>query len=437
MKYSDEELVQLAKENIGCGLDEFRRLIREIGGSASSERADAAYRIANPEAKPSAMVSFKQEGERARLEAITDKRIESLDDLVAHFNIDLHKWKIRQWECASYESHAKLRRVDRQFRVKAGYARLDDEHMVVPLYRVWARLEENRPLIMLESVKEEILDELKKFSPRYPKLPTTKQSASSHLLEVNLFDVHFGKLVWDKEAGENYDIKIARGLFLNCISEFIRYSKPFAIDRIVFPVGNDFFNVDSEANTTTKGTPQDEDTRWKKTFVLGRKLIIEAIDTLSAIAPVDVPVIPGNHDATRAFYLGDALECWYHNSPRVSIDNSPKVRKYYSYGKCLIGLTHGSDEKLQDLPSIMAQEVPGLWAATKYREWHVGDKHHKNEISWESTKEYKGVVVRLMRSLASTDAWHYKTGFIGNVRAGEGMIWGKDRGLICQFTAAL
>jgi hypothetical protein len=381
--------------------------------------------------------TFSQEGEKAQYSGVSGKRIQSLEDLIDFFHIDLLKWKIKRWECTSYESHTRMRRVDCSFTVKTGYARIDDEHKVVPLYRVWALLEENRPLILLDDVKGEILQEIRKFAPKYPKLPVVKTVPGSHLLEINLFDLHFGKLVWDQEAGDNYDVKIARELFMRCIAQMAQYAKTFPIDRVVFPVGNDFFNVDSEANTTTKGTPQDEDTRWKKTFILGRKLIIEAIDALSVIAPVDVPVIPGNHDATRAFYLGDALECWYHKSPRVTIDNSPKVRKYYGYGKCLIGLTHGKDEKLEDLVAIMAAEVPDLWAQTKYREWHLGDKHHQKVISWQSAREYKGVVVRIMRSLASTDAWHYKKGFVCNIRAGEGFIWHKEHGAICQFTATI
>jgi hypothetical protein len=34
------------------------------------------------------------------------------------------------------------------------------------------------------------------------------------------------------------------------------------------------------------------------------------------------------------------------------------MEKYYPWGNCLIGYTHGVEEPLRDLPSIMATEEP-------------------------------------------------------------------------------
>lgn len=375
-------------------------------------------------------VKWLHDEKGARAEGITDRRITSIDALVEFFKIDLRVWKIKQYECAAYESHVKIRRYDHG-------RRTDDEHKVVPLYRVWARLEENRPLILLSDVKAEILEEIKAKLPKRPAPIRYPKHKDGVCLEVTLFDLHFGKLVWDEEAGDNYDIKIAREVFNRAVGQLLAYSRMYHVEQIVFPVGNDFFNVDNSANTTTGGTKQDEDTRWKKTFKAGRILLSEAIIQMASIAPVYVPVIPGNHDAERAFYLGDSLECRFFKYPSVTIDNGAKVRKYYRYGANLIGYAHGKEEKEGDLPTLMAQEAPALWAATKYREFHLGDKHHKKEIHWKSTEEYKGVVVRYMRSLASTDVWHYGKGYVGNVRAGEAFIWHPKAGLVCQLTAAI
>ena len=380
--------------------------------------------------------TWKQDGRNATASALTDERITSLEDLVAFFNVDLRKWRVKKWECSSYESHPRMRRYDITFKTKVGYARLDDEHKVVPLYRVWAQLEENTPVILLDETKDEILEEIKNHSPKYPRISYPKiDKKKGYLFEVNIFDLHFGKLTWDEETGESFDIKIARELFLTCLGQLMQQAANYPIKRILFPIGNDFFNTDNANNTTFKGTPQDEDTRWKKTFTRGRKLIVEAVDRLRELAPVDVVVVPGNHDLTRVFYLGDAVECWYNNVPEVAVDNGPKVRKYYRWGKNLIGYTHGSEERVVDLPYIMANEEPKLWAETLYREWHIGDKHHKKEIKWMSTEEFKGVTVRYMRSLTSTDAWHFHKGFVSALRAGEGFIWDEENGLVCAFSA--
>jgi hypothetical protein len=53
----------------------------------------------------------------------------------------------------------------------------------------------------------------------------------------------------------------------------------------------------------------------------------EVIDKCASIAPVDVIIIPGNHDEERTFYMGDALACRYEGNPNVTVDNSPKTRK--------------------------------------------------------------------------------------------------------------
>jgi hypothetical protein len=382
-------------------------------------------------------ITFHQDEKGARYEGIADRRITSIADLVEFFKIDLTHWKIKASECSVYESHTRVRHYDtEQVTSHNSYARIDDEHKVVPLYRVWVRLEENRPLILLNDVKSDIMADLKKFAPKYKRIQY-RPVKEGHLLEINLFDLHFGKLVWDQEAGENFDVKIARDVFERTIATLLAHAQSFPLDRIVFPIGNDFFNVDNEQETTTRGTPQDEDTRWKKTFLLGRRLLVETIDKLRELAPLDIPIIPGNHDQTRAFFLGDSLECWYHNCPGVTVDNGAKLRKYYRYGSNLIGYTHGKDEKPEDLPQIMATEAPKLWADTKYREWHIGDKHHLKQLSWKSAEEFKGVVVRVMRSLTSTDAWHFKKGYVGSIRAGEAFIWNKQAGPVCQLTATI
>ena len=372
------------------------------------------------------------------VEQITATRVMSLEDLVTLFKIDLTKWKVKHWECSSYESHTKLRHYDTAERSKSGYPRVDDSHKVVPLYRVWARLEENRPLIELATVKEELMEEIKQYALRYPKIVyPANDPRPPCLFEVDIFDLHFGRLVWSEESGTSFDIKIARTLFISCVRQLIEQAKVYHIERIVFPVGNDFFNVDSKDNTTTDGTPQSEDSRWNKTFKRGRQLLVEAVDILRLVAPVDVVVVAGNHDVQRTFYVGDALECWYNSAHDVQIDNSPKLRKYYQYGKCLIGYTHGKYERAVDLPQIMASEVPQLWAATSFREWHLGHIHHRKEIKWVSTDEFQGTTVRYLRSITSTDAWHYRQGYVNTLRAGEGFIWDKEGGLVCQFTARI
>jgi len=371
--------------------------------------------------------SERVDGDTAVITKITSDRILTLDDLIRVCGIDTEVWEVDKYEVNSYESQTKLRRY------KDG-ERVDDKHKVVPLFQVKAFLKRNKFKILGTELKKEILDEIKNASPKVLKLKFPK---AEHLLEVNIFDLHLGKHAWHEETGEDYDLKIASELFLDCLSDLMKHGLNYGLERILFPVGNDFFNVDNRINTTSNGTPQSEDTRWQKTFRVGRRLIMDGIEALSQKAPVDIIVVPGNHDFERTFYLGEVLEAVYTNNQNVNVNNGANPRKYYQYGDNLIGFTHGKDEKILDLPLIMASEAPDLWAATKYREWHLGHIHHKKEIKWVSIQEQKGATVRFMRSLTPPDGWHHQKGYVGNTRSGEAYVWHRTDGLIGQFTASI
>ena len=364
--------------------------------------------------------SFENKGEIAEVKTVTDKRVRTLAELIEVCSIDLNQWKINRWKCNKWEM--------------AYRSKERDNHTIVPLYQVWAELLPNKELIDLQLAKSLMMQELKKFSPKYPKIKYKKLDDEC-LLVIDMPDLHFGKLTWGEESGEDYDIHIAEKIAHKAINSILSQAKPYNINRILYPIGNDFFNVDNTENTTSNGTPQQEDTRLKKTYKKGRILQTTIIDNLSVIAPVDIIVIPGNHDKIRTFYLGDSLECWYHNNPNVKVDNGAKTHKYYSYGKTLLGYAHGYSEKIEKLPMMMPVEVPEKWANSKYREWHLGDKHHKKVIPPPIIDEKQGVLIRILRALTATDNWHFENGYIGSLRAAQGFIYHKEKGNIAEFTA--
>ena len=346
---------------------------------------------------------------------LVSKSIKTLDDLIRVCEIDTDVWTIKRWVCNKWEMGT----------------RIEDKVETVPLFQVKAWLELNHEKKNLIDIKNELIAEIKKYKPvshniTYPK-------SNNLMYEICPFDVHFGKLTWGEETNFDYDIKIAAETVMKCVKEHLDNALRYKTEKFLFVVGNDFFNSDNKSNTTSGGTPQDEDTRWRKTFKKGRLLMIECIDMLSKHAPVDVVVIPGNHDLERSFYLGDSLECWYNSSKYVKVDNSPRSRKYYEYGNCLIGFTHGKDEKIANLPTIMALESPSGWSVCKHREWHLGDKHHSKRIDTVSIDEKDGVTTRILRSVSPADQWHYGKGYIGAIRGMEGFLWDKERGLKATY----
>jgi hypothetical protein len=345
-------------------------------------------------------------------------RIITVDKLIQIYNIDLEIWEIEKQIVNTWEVGAK-----------------DPSGNIVttPLFQVKLWLKKKQISFELQNIRQEFLEDIKKLSPLVP-FNFKKSNEDGKLLEITVFDLHFGKVAWHEEVGENYNIEIATKRFNDCIDYFINLYVGTNINKILLPISNDFFNSDRSHpfNSTTSGTPQEEDTRWQNTFRKGRELLIKNIQKLSTIAPVEVKVVPGNHDYERSFYLGDSLEGWFHNDQNVNIDNSPNPRKYFIYGKNLIGFTHGNNEKINDLPMIMAQENPVEWAMSHYREFHLGHLHHKKEGKFNATNELQGVMIRYMSSLSGTDSWHHKKGYIGARKSAEAFLWDKEKGLLNQ-----
>ena len=281
-----------------------------------------------------------------------------------------------------------------------------------------------------EDVLKDFIEKAAKHSPKSfsREILFPNKGQKEFLFEVSIFDAHLSKLVWGKECGgEDYDIKIATDLYKKALEDLVSKAPLNKIDRIIFPVGNDFFNSDNELYTTTAGTPQHDDSRWQKSFSVGCELLVESIEKLSAIAPVDVIVVAGNHDRQKVFYLGEYLNAWFKNSKSIKIDNSPNKRKYFQYGQNLLGFCHGNEEKHEDLPLIMAREQPKAWGECKHYRWAIGHYHHV------TTKDYKGVIVDILPSLCAADEYHSRKGFVGNWRGSQAFLFHKEDGLVATY----
>jgi len=366
----------------------------------------------------------------------SSKRIRTKEDIIKEFNVDTSIWEIEKFKIKTSEGYRKDRKVKwkvRDGKVLEGDVDDSGKMLVVPLLHLEVRFIKKKNIVQAKDALKTMVDSAKSFSPKYPKIKYQKYSDGC-MYEIDIPDIHLGRVSWAEETGKDYDVTIASEAAHSVLDQLIMNAQNYNINKILLPFGNDFFNTDNQRGTTTQGTPQQEETIWQRTFKQGRELAVSLIDKCSVVAPVDVVIVHGNHDTERSLYLGEALECWYHNNPNVKIDNRAVTRKYYDYGKNLIGLTHGQTPKANNLPLIMAVEEPEKWANSKFREWHIGHYHSKANII-HSTKEGIGIVVRVLRSLAVADAWTFNHGFVGAIRAGESFLWHPNNGMIAQFTA--
>lgn len=342
--------------------------------------------------------------------------VRTVEDALRKAEIDLDLWVVKRcvinsWECVGNE-------IGRQ-----------------PLWQVKVWLERKSPKQFTDAI-ESLCERIKKHAPRYPQLAKRK-CKDPHLLEVCVFDAHFGKLAWQPETGTNYDLHITERIFQDAVHDLCNRAVASYenIDRVLFPVGNDFLHVDGLESATTKGTRVDSDGRYPKIIESAAIALTNAIDFMAGIAPVDVLWIPGNHDRIASYHICRELKAHYHRAKHVQIDVTPPTRKYYKYGKTLLGFCHGDKEPLHKLPHVMATERPQEWAQTTSHEWHTGDKHHSKRRDWLSVDEHNGTVVRILSSISGTDAWHYDNLYVNSRRAAECFLWHKERGYSGHFSA--
>ena len=105
----------------------------------------------------------------------------------------------------------------------------------------------------------------------------------------------------------------------------------------------------------------------------------------------------------------------------MSLNTSPYPRKYITYGKCLIGYSHGSEEGKR-IDVLMQQECP-TWSETLWREWHLGHLHS------EHSREIGGIIVRNISSITSRDEWHTTSGYQA-IRKAQAFVWDKNSGKV-------
>lgn len=305
------------------------------------------------------------------------------------------------------------------------------EVLVEPLFQHKIIAEPIPGADLIQDTFAEIIAIAKRGAPAYPEF-TYPKTTDPHLLEISVPDLHIGKFALMEETGDPYDVEIASEAFLNAIEDLATQASQMEIEQIVFPLGNDYLTADNLDKTTTRGTPQDYCGSQLANLRHAWKLAVEAIDRLQSIAPVEVIMVPGNHDTYSVFTIGMILEVYYSQCHQVTVRNTVTDRQYKAYGKNLLGYAHGHREKQRSLPMLMATEAADLWAGSAYREFHLGHFHHTKDVNYMATSEDDGVIVRILPSLSASDRWHSAKGYRAQ-RAAQALVYHPQNGLRAIF----
>jgi hypothetical protein len=226
-----------------------------------------------------------------------------------------------------------------------------------------------------------------------------------------LGDPHFGMYAWSKEAGDDFDLGIARKLTLGAVDRLVQAAPP-ASTAILLPLG-DVFHMDDQSNQTPGHKHQlDADGRFPKVLEVGIQAFRHAaLRLLEKHQHVVIRFVGGNHDPHAIWSLAFTIAAYFEGEPRVTVDLSPAAHWFYRFGSVLIGATHGDKTKHAQLLGVMAADRAEDWGQTKHRYFYTGHVH--NQV----VTELPGLLCESFRTLAAKDAYAAGYGY----RAGRDM----------------
>jgi len=269
---------------------------------------------------------------------------------------------------------------------------------------------------------------LENYKSNYIPIPSPDRNNNRNIIDVelSLSDYHLAKRYVD---GDN-DPAVRARRFFNVAQNLIEKVRAiYDINKVIFPISNDFFHTDNYQNSTTNGTPQDIILDYASEYELGFAILVDTIKMLKANSNhVEVILVQGNHDRTKSFYLAHALDIFFTNENSVSFTREHSVVKGTMVGETFIGYHHGNC-KIDELPLLFATHptYSQMFGRAKYREVHTGDKHHY------MAKEIKGVRIQQMPSLSGTDRWHKDNNFVHSVRAALALVYDAKLGKVAEF----
>lgn len=329
-------------------ISRIRRLIdKQENINSNFEETENTNNVSDVEYKSDGTLAFK------KIISITEGEIITPELVMKAHNLDSDKWQVVTFKNNFWQSQAK-----------------DGKKIV---------LYQSKIVVKPKSIDDISINELHKhfdsFKPKNIVSKPKKVNNIKHtdtMYEVNICDLHLGKLAWKADCGEDYNYRVAEQRFFDIINYNIEKISVIKPEKILFVWCNDFFNADGLSETTTGGTPQDCDLRWQKLFMLGCDMLVTAIANLQEYAPVESFYIASNHSRQVEFYGLCYLYAWFRNNDNVTIHRNCNSRYYVQYGVNMIGFSHSYYEKKTNLVGLMSVEQPQMWANTKYREMHLG-----------------------------------------------------------------
>lgn len=355
-----------------------------------------------------------------------EDEFKDLEDLTV--NVNCEKGTIESkielnFEPKSVEELAKLHKIDlNKYKISNYWSKLKPNGKFTS--SVFATLKKPKDYTL-----EDFTKFLVNFKPQAFNNSKKPLSLKDHVdVSLNLADFHLAKktIQGDNLESKHYDYAITVETLIE------RVKANYEIDKVVFPISNDFFHTDTYNNTTTNGTPLDVTASFDQEYEKGFEILVNTINYLLTQAEeVEVILVQGNHDRTKGFYVAHALEVYFSEYENVKFQRHHSVTKSVVLGNTFIGYHHGNC-KIDELPLLFATGKDSeAFGKALYREIHTGDKHHY------MAKEVKGVRIQQMPSLSGEDRWHIDNNYVNNIKSGLAIVYDRVLGKIAEFESRI
>ena len=278
--------------------------------------------------------------------------------------------------------------------------------------------------IVLEAI-ENASESIKPFEP-IPKPDNTDEDLCSLLV---ITDFHLGMYAWEAEAGDSWDISIAKSTFLNAVNDMIDAS-PRSDVGILCQLG-DFLHFDSLLQVTpSSGHILDADTRYAKLVELTLEVMTHAVDLmLKHFGKVVVVQAEGNHDMAGSVWLRKAIKREYAKEKRLEVIDNEFPYYAYLHGEIMLGFHHGHKVKLQQLHKLFASEprFRSMWGRASQTYIHTGHYHHERVV------EDAGAIAEQHPTLSARDSYTARGGWV-SMRGAKIITYHKTDGEIHRTT---
>mgnify|MGYP002260545968 CR=1 FL=1 len=291
----------------------------------------------------------------------------------------------------------------------------------------WVKSQTDREIqakMLLEAI-EDSSQLLPKFKPS--KAPKKVNEDLCSLLTIT--DFHMGMKAWHESDGEDWDVTIARNVFMQSIHDMVAAS-PASGTGVLNQLG-DFFHWDGLVPMTpTSKHPLTGDDRYSKLVELTINIMTDAVNVmLKKYGKVVVVQAEGNHDLASSVWIRKYMKHRFEDEPRVEVIDNDFPYYAYLHGEIMLGFHHGHRMKMASLQKLFASEprFRQMWGSANHCYIHCGHLHHERVL------DDAGATIEQHPTLAARDNYSSSHGYVSQ-RGAKVITYDKSEGEIHRVT---